>query len=227
MGLSGDTIKLSDSTTDALNNKAVTLRGLANENNGTFTFDSTTIEVNNGKKSIGIYNDSSLEDIVINNVDIKVKGADTSYGMYVNTGTFGIQTVGENKESIIDVAADKAYGIYINSASATVNFGINDGDGTINSNVSVIEPLVKAMGTTSGIGVRKVNGKFNYFDGKIIGSTYAKPETTTNVESRFEARFFLVTDSEPGVEVKPGEEDGEYIYEYCILQYLGPQTDNP
>ena len=62
----------------------------------------------------------------------------------------------------------------------------------------------EAVGTT-GIGVKKVNGLFKFYDGKIVGSTNAKPETTTEVEYNFEATTH--TDTETG-------------YEYCVLEYL-------
>ena len=107
--------------------------------------------------------------------------------------------------------------------------GIKDGVGTPDADVSTTDPLVQAIGTTTGIGLRKVNGFFNFFDGKIIGSTYAKPDTTSNTESRWEARFYLVFNDNTELEVKQGDEDDyTYKYEYSKLEYLGEEnTQNP
>ena len=83
-------------------------------------------------------------------------------------------------------------------------FGHLEGTG-IDANPSVTDPLVKAVGTTSGIGVKKADGYFRYFDGKFIGSTEAKPEAPTQIE-------------EPDYKVEEGTtQEG---YNYCILKYL-------
>ncbi|MCX4249477.1 MAG: hypothetical protein OSJ65_06925 [Bacilli bacterium] len=77
--------------------------------------------------------------------------------------------------------------------------------GTAESSVSVTNPLIRAIGTTSGIGVRKVNGLFNYYDGKIIGSTSSTPDTTSSTEPYYEVAKRI--DSETG-------------YEYATLEYM-------
>ena len=103
----------------------------------------------------------------------------------------------------IDVDSINAYGIYVNNG--TVTMGEYDGSGTEEVEVSTTDPMVKAVGTTTGIGAKKVNGYLKYYDGKIIGSTNAKPDTTTEVEYNYEVKFYNEADTG---------------YEYCILEYM-------
>ncbi len=63
-------------------------------------------------------------------------------------------------------------------------------------------------GTATGIGVKNYNGKFNYYDGKIMGSTVAKPEVPTKVEYLYEPKDYV--DSETG-------------HPYCILEWIRTQ----
>ena len=80
----------------------------------------------------------------------------------------------------------------------TLVLGINDGS------VDITSPSITAIGTSQGIGAKKVNVYFKFFDGIIKGSTEAKPETTTEVEYQYEAHNF--TD--------------EFGYQYCILEKM-------
>ena len=98
--------------------------------------------------------------------------------------------------------ATTAYGVYVDSGSLTM--GIKDGDGSENATVDKENPFVKAVGTT-GIGVKKNNGYFKYYDGKIMGSTNAKPDTTTDTEYNYESVM---------------HQDQETGYEYCVLEYM-------
>ena len=121
----------------------------------------------------------------------------------------------------IDVSAKNAYGIYINNENAKFVLGIKDGSGLITADMSNTDPEVKAIGTNLGIGVKKINGTLYFYDGKLIGSTYAKPETAQQSETGFEARYFLVHDDETITEIPFGTEEGKtYKYEYSILEFL-------
>jgi hypothetical protein len=95
-----------------------------------------------------------------------------------------------------------AYGVY--QYTGEMIFGHLEGTG-INANPSTTSPLVQAVGSSQGIGVKRVNGTFRYFDGKFIGSTNAKPEAPTQIE-------------EPDYEVTYGTDENGY--NYCILTYL-------
>ena len=143
--------------------------------------------------------------LLLKNNTITVSGVTKNYGIMVkssSSSTTSASTVAL-ESGTINVSGANVYGIYVDTG--TVTMGINDGDGTENALVSIENPLVKSIGTSSGIGVKKVNGYFNFYDGKIIGSTNAKPETTTTVEYNYEASIYI------------NEETG---YEECILKYL-------
>ncbi len=116
------------------------------------------------------------------------------YGLYVKKGN--VDYLSGNIK--VNTKSSFAYGIYINDG--VVSMGIKD-DGE----VSTINPYVEAVNKTLGIGVKKVNGYFNFYDGKIVGSTNAKPDTTSDVEYLYEAT------------IKQDEETG---YEYCILESM-------
>jgi hypothetical protein len=76
--------------------------------------------------------------------------------------------------------------------------------GTANADVSIIAPSVTAIGTNTGIGVKKTEGEFNYYDGIITGNTNAKPELPTKIEYLYQA-------------INHTDGDG---YEYCILEFM-------
>ena len=82
--------------------------------------------------------------------------------------------------------------------------GINDGDGTESDKVSITDPSISAIGKTLGIGVKKANGYFKYYDGKILGSTNAKPDTTTEVEKNYEVVTYKDSNN----------------YEYTVLEFM-------
>ena len=70
------------------------------------------------------------------------------------------------------------------------------------------KPVVRAIGTTSGTGIKKLAGGFYFYDGKIIGSTEAKPEIASATEYLHETK----------------ETQGEDGYFYCVLDWIR-QTD--
>ena len=170
-------------------------------NSANVTIENTTINATgNYSSSYNTYGvNVSSGSATLRNNNINVNGVTRNYGIYVSNNSSNVTL----ESGTIDVSGANVYGIYVDTG--TVTMGINDGDGTENALVSTENPLVKAIGTSSGIGVKKVNGYFNFYDGKIIGSTNAKPETTTNVEYNYEAT------------ISTNEETG---YEECILKYL-------
>ena len=192
------------------------INGIYNQNGGSFTSSNDSIVVKNGKTNYGIYNDSAESNNMINNITIDLSGAANGYGVYNNNGAITIE------DGNIEVSALNAYGMYIGGLGATTTLGVMDGSGLETASVSTVKPIVKAIGTDSGIGVKKVDGSFDFYDGKIIGSTYAKPDTTNLVEPRFEARFYVVDSDNNETRVVSGtEENYDYEYEYCILEYQG------
>ena len=140
----------------------------------------------------GIYNNKGTVNLNNYNLNITDNSSNrTLYGLY-NTETGKINFLTGN---INLIGAKLAYGLYINNGEIVL--GKNDG------NVSTTNPTVKAVGLT-GIGSKKINGYLKFYDGKITGSTNAKPETTTEIEYGYEVRNHI-------------DDDG---YEYCILEYM-------
>ena len=216
--LSDNEITMEDNSGRAVlsNNYYLYINGIYNENGGSFTSSNDSIIVKNGKTNYGIYNDSAESNNMINNITVNLSGAANGYGVYNNNGAITIE------DGNIEVSALNAYGMYIGGLGATTTLGVMDGSGLETASVSTVKPIVKAIGTDSGIGVKKVDGSFDFYDGKIIGSTYAKPDTTNLVEPRFEARFYVVDSDNNETRVVSGtEENYDYEYEYCILEYQG------
>ena len=80
------------------------------------------------------------------------------------------------------------------------------------ADVSITDPFIYAVGTVTGIGVKNAAGSFNYYDGKIMGNTQAKPEIPTKIEYLYEAIDY--TDDETG-------------HPYCILEWMREQPEDP
>ena len=165
-------------------------------NSGTLITDGldiTTTENYYNYNMIGILNSGTAD---ITGGTMNINTGVINYGIY-NKGTLNV-----NSGTINVGDATTAYGVY--QETGTMIFGHLEGTGE-NANPSQTSPLIKAVGTTTGIGVKKEDGIFRYFDGKFIGSTSAKPEAPTQIET-------------PDHEVTYGT-DGDG-YNYCVLTYL-------
>lgn len=163
------------------------------KNSGTLTFNSGTMNIEKGVTNYGIYNTGTT---TFYDGSINVKEATTGYGVY-NTGIFKML----GGETVV-TGVTNANGFYQNGGEMI--FGHLEGTG-IEANPSTTTPLIKGIGTSTGYGVRKINGIFRFYDGRFVGSTEAKPEAPTQIE-------------EPDHEVTTGtDSDG---YNYCILTYL-------
>ena len=115
-----------------------------------------------------------------------------SYGINNSNGTVN------NPGSNFDITGSNAYGIYITGGEVTL--GENENPAI----VSTTNPEISAIGTTSGVGVKKLDGIFNYYDGIIIGSHEAKPEAPTDIPDRYRVVFNTNLDG----------------YKNCILEYV-------
>ena len=180
-------------------NHSLSIKEISNSSSGVLNIDNKTQIIVEGTTVYGIYNDGSINSY---SGTINVTSSSTGYGIYANSGAVNILAGTTN------VSAKVAYGVYINSGEVTLGeaedpSGSNYGKET--ANVSKINPLISAIGTTSGYGIKNIQGRLNYFDGKIIGSTSAKPEIATNVEYLYEA--ISLVDSETG-------------HEYCVLEWM-------
>ena len=137
---------------------------------------------------------------VIDNAQVQVVGGNTSYGVYLDGEDSKVTIL---SGTISTSNAITAYGVYANKG--TFEMGHYEGTGNETANVSITDPVVYSYGTTRGIGVKKTNGSFNFYDGIIRASKYAKPETTTNVEYQFEVTTYV---------------DDETGFEYAVLEWM-------
>ena len=233
-------VKIED-TEITTSTKRITLQGMKNLNGISFESTDDVITLINGGTTYGMYTSSAEASDNISNLSITSSGSNNAYGIYnaggkniidtisinvsANQDVYGIYDTGGEiimDTGTIDVSSNNTYGIYIANVNSSLTLGVEDGSGLETASVSISNPFIRAMGTTSGIGVKKDDGTFNFYDGKIIGSTYAKPDTTSLVEPRFEARFYVVDNLGNETKVSQGQESNyTYEYEYCILEYQG------
>ena len=147
--------------------------------------------------------------------DLSYSNNQNTFGLYNSKGTVVFKT------GSIRALGRVAYGIYINSGEVTLGIPEIVGSPTYGrdtADVSLTDPFVYGKGVTTGTqnatgtGVKNIGGSFNYYDGKIMGSTSAKPEIPTKIEYLYEAIDY--TDDETG-------------HPYCILEWMREQPEDP
>ena len=165
-------------------------------NKGTLIIDNSDIILNDTSSLNTHYGIRNLGTGILemNSGNIEVTGGNIAYGIYNETAN-NATTVTGGTINVHDT--NTAYGIYVNLG--TVTLGDNDGL------VSTTNPIIKSSGSTTGIGVKKVNGYFKYYDGKLMGSTDPKPDTTTESATDYEVNNYY--DNVTGMN-------------YCILQKI-------
>ena len=189
-------------------------------NTSTFTSTNNIVEVLDNTYSAGIIVDGG--NMIVDSDTYIISGTNEGRGIHVNSGTHvvkdGTFTIsGANADGVLSVGGDvtiekgsfditgtNAYGV--NITNGTVTLGIYDGRGTELADVLFDNPLFTAVGTTSGYGLSVTNGTFNYYDGKLIGSTKGRVDgsITSSSEKNYELKEY--TDENTG-------------YKYCILEY--------
>ena len=201
--------------------------GIYNES-GSISFINSSIELYDAYSMYGLYQNAGTVNLSSVNMNIhnSNNSSSTSYGAYIKNGsltydngtmalestykgygTFIAAGSFEFKHGNISVTGNnESYGVYLNDSSVTYTQGIYDGRGTEDSDVSISNPSITAIGSTTGIGVRMGGGTFNYYDGYITGST--SPRAQGDITSATELNYQVVT--------KTDEETG---YNYCILEY--------
>ena len=181
-------------------------------NRGKLTFDSTDFELNFSagltKTVYAIDNGSSELNITGSNITTKLtdvtSDSNTQYGIYNNAGIVNFYS-----GSLI-MARNTSYGIYNETGEITIGQAESSSDpdyGLPTANVSITNPNIRAIGSSTGIGVKNGTGRVNFYDGIITGSTHPMPDMPdipTKTEYHFEAR--LQTDG-----------DG---YQSVILKYI-------
>ena len=169
--------------------------GIYAAGNTILDYDNSNITINNTDFGYGIYIDSSnatantIEgDITLSStLDNPGYSECTQYGIYANSGK--IVTKSSN---ISATSSHVGYGIYINSGNITLGEEEPENSPnkrTANATVSTTSPFVSGVGTTIGNGIRNVNGVFNYYDGRLEGSTHAKPDAATDREDLYVEKY--------------------------------------
>ena len=128
---------------------------------------------NNTASMIGIYNrDKGIVNMTGGKISISNSDSGNAYGIYNRSaGIINIE-VGEISSNTSNAA--NAYGVYNSSSTGKIIIGTK-GDGIID----VEEPSIIATFTGSnsssygGYGINKSQGSFNFYDGRIEGSTKA------------------------------------------------------
>jgi hypothetical protein len=175
------------------------------QNSGSIIIEDSAINATRsrlGYTTYGIYNTGTVDN---KNTNITIAGSATAYGIYNQSNNV------THKSGSIIITGTTAYGIYINNGEVTAGIPEIVGSPTYGrdtADVSLTDPLIKAVGATTGIGVKNYNGFFNYYDGRLEGNTAAKPEIPTKVEYLYEP--FVYNDTETG-------------NEYCILEWMREQ----
>ena len=179
------TVNMSNDSTITINDPSTYSRDgrFGIQSSGNIAMDNVTINISAKDKTYGIYSQSGTS--TYSSVNITTRS--TSYaaiGVYNQAGN----TIYESGTIDARGSSNNTYGIYIQSGEFTL--GIPEDPSSPNygrdtANVSTISPDIFAQGTT-GIAVKNAGGKFNYYDGKLMGSTSSMPETPTKVEYLYE-----------------------------------------
>ena len=176
--------------------KARNIYGIHNKK--IFTSTSDEFNVSDGKNSYAIYNDTTSGTSDITSIKVNTFDSTNAYGIYINNGIVHL------KSGEIISSGNTSYGAYINAG--TLNIGTIDTSGNEVLDVSIDSPFIKAIGTTSGIGLGKTNGTINFYDGKIMGSTLP-------IQNNLQFNQL-----QPSYSVSTIQDTGTGYY-YCILEH--------
>ena len=158
-------------------NSNVSKPAFINSGSGKFSYIGGNIYTSSYSYGIKNATSSSANNIITPN-SIVVENCATGYGIYNESGLLTILS------GTIEARNNtNSYGIY--QAGGEVIIGTYDGSGLYSGDVSTTEPYVKGIGTTTGIGAKRTSGVFRFFDGRIEGSTTAKPEAPTQIEPNY------------------------------------------
>ena len=158
------TISLTDYTATGTDGIILDNSGTATLNDFSGTMNRT---VNSSYEIVGIKNTGIL---TFNSGTLNIARGKTTYGVYNTNGIldFISGTINVNN-------TPTAYGIYVPGGSVTI--GTNENP----TSLSTTDPSITAVGTTTGIGLKKISGQTYYYDGVVTGSTTAIPEAPTDI----------------------------------------------
>ena len=175
--------------------------------------DSTISEILRKRTDAYAYAVYSTSSASFDNTSLVVDASNTTYD--ANQG-YGVYTASGNiefKSGSISVNRNKSYGIYTETGTITLGIPEQPGPtyGKENADVSTTNPDIRAVGSTTGIGVKNASGgKVYFYDGRITGSTSAMPENPTATEYMFDPKDYL----------------DENNYHYRILEWRREQPSN-
>lgn len=177
------------------------LGGTLNYTNSSATIKALDSITTSSKSATGIHNTGTVN---YNSGSISVEhSTNTSYAIYNTTENAQVSILSGD----LSASGTTAYGIYIDNGEVTLGEAeptTSPNYGTANADVSTTAPAITAIGSQTGIGIKKNVGKFNYYDGIITGSTEAKPELPTKIEYLYEAKNYTDDNN----------------HQYCILEYM-------
>ncbi|MBR3378369.1 hypothetical protein IKG50_03515 [Candidatus Saccharibacteria bacterium] len=130
----------------------------------------------------------------------------SAHGIYNTSGTIGFES------GSIYVSNKTAYGIYNDTGTITLGVPEQPGPtyGKEDADVSTTDPDIKAIGSSTGIGVKNASGKVYFYDGRITGSSSAMSENPTATEYMFD----------------PKDDIDENNYHFRILEWRREQPGN-
>ena len=137
-------------------------------------------------------------------IAIKTNSTGTTYGIYIENSTIGLDAGVTMTDSTLRVEAPKAIGAYVPNGQFTMGEKETDPSKIGTDIANMTTPSVTAIGSTSGIGVQKTNGIFEFYDGVVIGNIQSITALPTETEYWYETK-------------KTVEADG---YEHCVLDYM-------
>ena len=194
--------------------------GIRNTKTSSSNLDGVGISISGGALTYGLLHESSSTSNVLKDIDFKISDVLTAYGAYLDTGIVNIQSGSIQNGTIVELDENgeiishtnknvgTAYGVYINKVGTTLELGVKDESdkaGTAEADVSISNPLIIGEGSELGVGVKKYDGYFKFYDGILIGNTQAKPETTTETDHiNYVTKTYY---------------DDENGFEYCVLEY--------
>ena len=145
------------------------------ENSGTAILTNFTGNISRTyNSSYGIIGLNNRGTLTFNSGTLNLEYGSSTYGIYNSDGVMNFI----NGEININNTSE-AYGVYVTGGSITI--GVNEDP----VSVSTTNPKVTAIGTTTGIGIKKTSGQVNYYDGIITGSLEAIPEAPTDIPNRY------------------------------------------
>ena len=162
--------------------------------------DSSINEILNDRTNGNIYtiNNSGNATFEGTNIVLDASASTTRpYSARIINNTSGNVTIISGNFSVSDKTV---YGIY--NDTGTVTIGVPEPTDSIHygkdtADVSTTNPDIKAIGTSTGIGIKNNTGKVYFYDGKITGTTSSLAEEPTGAEYLYHPCTFTDTTATP------------------------------